>query len=85
MVSLFNQINDLVIKQSLISSFTFVTLVKINLMELNWITIGGLLIIVVIVVFFLIKRNRKDEDAYENFLNENDLPIEKEEDEANNY
>ncbi len=54
-------------------------------MELNWITIGGLLIIVVIVVFFLIKRNRKDEEEYENFLNENDLPIEKEEDEANNY
>ena len=54
-------------------------------MELNWFTIGGLLIIVVIVVFFLIKRNQKDEESYEDFLNENDLPIEKEEDEANNY
>jgi preprotein translocase subunit YajC len=54
-------------------------------MELNWITISGLLIIVVIVVFFLIKRNYKDEKDYENFLNDNDLPIDKEEDEANNY
>jgi LPXTG-motif cell wall-anchored protein len=54
-------------------------------MELNWITIGGLLMIVAIVVFFLIKRNYKDEKEYENYLNDNDLPLEKEEDEANNY
>ncbi len=54
-------------------------------MELNWITIGCLLIIVVIVVFFLVKRNYKDEKEYQNFLNDNDLPIDKEEDEANNY
>jgi len=52
-------------------------------MELNWITIGGLLIIVVVVVYFLIKRNYKDEKEYKNFLDDNDLPIEKEE--ANNY
>jgi LPXTG-motif cell wall-anchored protein len=54
-------------------------------MELNWITIGGLLMIVAIVVFFLIKRNYKDEKEYENYLNDNDLPLEKEEEEANNY
>lgn len=54
-------------------------------MELNWITIGALLIIVIIVVFFLIKKNWKDEKEYEKFLGESDIPIEKEEDEANNY
>jgi preprotein translocase subunit YajC len=54
-------------------------------MELNWITIGALIFIVVIVVFFLIKRNYKDEKDYENYLNQNDTPIDKEEDEANNY
>jgi preprotein translocase subunit YajC len=54
-------------------------------MELNWITIGVMLALVIAVVFFLIKRNYKDEKEYENFLNDNDLPIEKDEDEANNY
>ncbi len=54
-------------------------------MELNWITIGGLLVIVAVVVFFLIKKNWKDEKAYEKFLGESDIPIEKEEGEANNY
>jgi hypothetical protein len=54
-------------------------------MELNWITIGVLLLLVFVVVFFLMKRNWKDEKDYENCLNDNDLPIEKEEDEANNY
>jgi hypothetical protein len=52
-------------------------------MDLNWITIGGLLVIVAVVVFFLIKKNWKDEKAYEKFLGESDIPIEK--DEANNY
>jgi len=54
-------------------------------MELNWITIGGLLIIVAVVVFFLVKKNWKDEKEYEKFLGDSDIPIDKEEDEANNY
>ncbi len=54
-------------------------------MELNWITVGGLLFIVAVVIFFLIKRNYQDEKEFENFLNDNDLPVDKEEDEANNY
>ena len=54
-------------------------------MELNWITIGGLFVIVAVVVFFLIKKNRKDEKEYEKFLGESDIPIEKDEDEVNNY
>jgi hypothetical protein len=82
---LFKQINNLVNRQYAITNFRFVTLVKIKRMELNWITIGALIIIVVIVIFFLIKRNYKDEKDYENYLNQNDTPIDKEEDEANNY
>jgi hypothetical protein len=54
-------------------------------MELNWITISVLFVLVLVVVIFLIKRNWKDEKDYENYLNDNDLPIEKDEDEANNY
>lgn len=54
-------------------------------MELNWITISVLFVLVLVVVIFLIKRNWKDEKDYENYINDNDLPIEKDEDEANNY
>lgn len=54
-------------------------------MDLNWIFVGGLLVVVAFVVFMLIKKNYKDEKDYEKFLNDNDLPVDKEEDEANNY
>lgn len=54
-------------------------------MDFNWITVGIVFLLVLVLVVFLIRRNRKDEQDYEKFLNENDIPIEKEEDEANNY
>ena len=53
-------------------------------METNWIIIGTVAIIAILLIFFLIRRNAKDEKAYENYLENNDLPIDKEDDEDNN-
>lgn len=54
-------------------------------MGLNWIIITIVFLAVIIFVFFLIMKNSKDEKDYQEFLNENDIPIDQEEDEANNY
>ena len=53
-------------------------------METNWIIIGAVAIIAILLIFFLIRRNAKDEKAYENYLENNDFPIDKEDDEVNN-
>ncbi|WP_298220923.1 hypothetical protein [Flavobacterium sp.] len=55
-------------------------------MEINWIIISVVVIFAILLILFLIKRNLKDEKDLEVFLKNNDLPIEKEEDddEVNN-
>jgi preprotein translocase subunit YajC len=53
-------------------------------METNWIIISVVVIITIFLIFFLIRRNAKDEKEYENYLENNDLPIDKEDDEVNN-
>ena len=70
--------------RKLVAHFSFVTLIKLNVMEINWIIIGVVVIVAVVLVFFLIKTNSKDEKDFETFLNKNDLPIDIEEEEANN-
>ena len=57
---------------------------KLNFMETNWIIIGAVVIIAIVLIIFLIRRNAKDEKPYENYLENNDLPIDKEDDEVNN-
>jgi hypothetical protein len=53
-------------------------------MDTNWIIISVVVFFAIILIIFLVKRNLKDEKDLEVFLNKNDLPIEKEEDELNN-
>ena len=53
-------------------------------MEIDCIIIGVVAIFAAILVLFLIKRNIKDEKDYEIFLNKNEVPIDIEEEEANN-
>ena len=53
-------------------------------METNWITIGAVIILVMSLIIFLIKRNLKDKKELETFLENNDMPIDKENDEPNN-
>jgi len=53
-------------------------------MELNWMTLGVVIIVIVLLIFFLIQQNWKDEKELEKYLNDNDLPVDKEEEELNN-
>ena len=53
-------------------------------MEINWTLISVVIIFAIILIVFLVKRNLKDKKDLKVFLNKNDLPIEKEEDELNN-
>ncbi|TDP60921.1 hypothetical protein [Flavobacterium dankookense] len=53
-------------------------------METNWITIGAVIILAMSLIIFLIKRNLKDKKELETFLENNDMPIDKENDEPNN-
>jgi uncharacterized membrane-anchored protein YhcB (DUF1043 family) len=53
-------------------------------METNWITIGAVVILAIGLLIFLIKRNLKDKKDLETFLENNDMPIDKENDEPNN-
>ena len=53
-------------------------------METNWIVIGAVAIIAILLIIFLIRRNAKDEKSYEKYLENNDLPIDKGDDEVNN-
>lgn len=41
-------------------------------MDINWIIVGIVVICCLILVYFLIKRNRKDEKEYEEFLSKTD-------------
>lgn len=52
-------------------------------MELNWIIISAVVIGAIILLVFLIKRNLKDKEELEVFLNKNDHPIKKQEGEVN--
>ncbi|HOZ75069.1 MAG TPA: hypothetical protein PLS51_02960 [Flavobacterium sp.] len=52
-------------------------------MEANWLVIGVVIACAAILVVFLVKRNLKDEEELEDFLNKNDHPIKKEETEIN--
>lgn len=54
-----------------------------TLMEANWLVIGVVIACAAILVIFLVKRNLKDEEELEEFLNQNDHPIKKEETEIN--
>ncbi len=53
-------------------------------MEINWFIVSTVVIIAIILIIFMIKRNLKDEKELETYLNENELPLEEDEDEANN-
>jgi len=53
-------------------------------MEINWLIIGVVVVFAIILIIFIIKRNLKDEKELETFLNKNELPLEEDEDEANN-
>lgn len=70
--------------RKLVAHFSFVILLKLNVIEINWYIIGVVAIVAVVLVFFLIKTNSKDEKDFETFLNKNDIPIDIEEEEANN-
>jgi uncharacterized membrane protein YdfJ with MMPL/SSD domain len=63
--------------------FGFVTLSKRTVMEVNWLVIGVVIACAAILVVFLVRRNLKDEEELEDFLNKNDHPIKKEETEIN--
>ena len=53
-------------------------------MDINWFIVGGVSIFAIALVVFLFKRNLKDEEELETFLN-NEFEIEdKEDDEINN-
>lgn len=56
-------------------------------MGVNWIILGVVFIFVIILVVFLVRRNSKDEEDLEKFLDKNEAlsEKEKEEDELNNY
>lgn len=41
-------------------------------MEVNWIVVTAVLLCVVVLVVYVIKRNNKDRQDYENYLDEND-------------
>ena len=53
-------------------------------METNWIIIGVVVVLATGLIVFLIKRNLKDKKELETFLDNNDFPITKEDDEPNN-
>ena len=53
-------------------------------MEINWLIVIPVVIFAIILIVFIIKRNLKDEEKLETFLNENELSLEEDEDEANN-
>ena len=53
-------------------------------MEINWVIISIVVIVAILLILFFIKRNLKDEKDLKVFLDNNDLPIDKEEEELNN-
>ena len=55
-------------------------------MEINWIIIAIAVVLCIALVAFLAWRNKKDEKAYEHFLNHNEVPTaeDREEEELNN-
>lgn len=54
------------------------------MVTINWFIIGVVMILVIILIIYLIKRNLKDENELETFLNENELPLEEDDQEINN-
>lgn len=52
-------------------------------MEANGLVIGVVIACAAVLVVFLVKRNLKDEEEFEDFLNKNDRPTKKEETEIN--
>jgi len=53
-------------------------------MEINWFIVAPVVFFAIILIFFTIKRNLKDEKEFETYLNKNELPLDEDEDEANN-
>lgn len=52
-------------------------------METNWLVICVVIACAAVLVVFLVRRNLRDEEELEDFLNKNDHPIRKEETELN--
>lgn len=52
-------------------------------MEANGLVIGVVIACAAVLVVFLVKRNLKDEEEFQDFLNKNDLPTKREETEIN--
>lgn len=63
--------------------FGFVPLTKRTVMEANGLVIGVVIACAAVLVVFLVRRNLKDEEEFEDFLNKNERPTKKEETEIN--
>ncbi len=63
--------------------FGFVLLTKRTVMEANGLVISVVIAFAAVLIVFLVKRNLKDEEEFEDFLNKNDRPTKKEETEIN--
>lgn len=53
-------------------------------MEINWYIVIPVVIFALLLLFFVTKRNLKDEKQLEKFLNKKEMPLEEDEEEANN-
>ncbi len=62
-----------------------VTLIKIKLMENNIFIFGIIAVVLIVLIIFLVRQNQKDKENLEEYLNNENSFIDKEDDELNDY
>jgi uncharacterized protein YoxC len=60
-----------------------VTLIKIKLMENNIFYFGIIAVVLIVLIIFLVRQNQKDKENLEEYLNNENSFIDKEDDELN--
>jgi hypothetical protein len=60
-----------------------VTLIKIKLMENNIFIFGIIAVVLIVLIIFLVRQNQKDKENLEEYLNNENSFIDKEDDELN--
>ena len=60
-----------------------VPLIKIKLMENNIFIFGIIAVVLIVLIIFLVRQNQKDKEKLEEYLNNENSFIDKEEDELN--